>query len=188
MAALALSKSRDVQYGAALALALAGDTSRAQALTDDLEKRFPEDTTVSLSYAPVLRAILAGNERKREADDSKAIELLRPAVPYELGSVSSSVFGFFGNLYPAFVRGNAHLAAGKGLEASQAFQKVLDHPGIVFNDPIGALTRLQLGRALALSGDKVRAKAAYQSFLTLWKDADPEIPILQQARAEAAKL
>ena len=110
------------------------------------------------------------------------------AVPYELGAPHSTIHGFFGALYPVYVRGEAYLAAHHGAEAATEFQKILDHRGIVVSDPIGALAHLQLGRAFALSGDKIKAKTAYQDFLTLWKDADPDIPILKQARTEYAKL
>jgi tetratricopeptide (TPR) repeat protein len=184
MAALKLSKDREVEYGAALALALSGDSSRAQTLADDLERRFGEDTSVRSNYVPALRALLALNHNA----PSKAIELLQIAVPYELGTPRSSIHGFFGALYPIYVRGEAYLAAHQGAEAAAEFQKILDHRGIVVSDPIGALARLQLGRAFVLSGDKTRAKTAYQDFLTLWKDADPDIPILKQAKAEYAKL
>jgi tetratricopeptide (TPR) repeat protein len=184
MALLKLSKGRDVEYGAALALALSGDSSQSQTLADDLGRRFPEDTAVRFSYLPVLRALLALNHN----EPSKALEVLQTAAPYELGAPPSSFFGFFGALYPVYVRGGAYLAAHQGAEAAAEFQKILDHRGIVLSDPIGALAHLQLGRALALSGDKTKAKAAYQDFLTLWKDPDPDIPILQQAKAEYAKL
>jgi eukaryotic-like serine/threonine-protein kinase len=184
MAALDLSKARDVEYGAALALAFSGDSARAQNLATDLERRFPEDTAVRFSYMPTLRGVLALNR----AEPAKAIELLEVAGPYELGAPPSSFFGFFGSLYPIYVRGLASLAARQGAEAAAEFQKILDHPGIVVSDPIGALAHLQLGRALVLSGDKAKAKTAYQDFLTLWKDADPDIPIFKQAKAEYAKL
>ena len=92
------------------------------------------------------------------------------------------------SLYPVYVRGEAYLAARRGAEAATEFQKILDHRGIVISDPIGALARLQLGRAFALGGDKTKARTAYQDFLTLWKDADPDIPILNQAKVEFAKL
>ena len=183
-AALELSKDRDVEYGAAFALALSGDSSRSQTLANDLERRFPEDTSVRFSYLPALRALLALNH----GEPSKAIELLQIAAPYELGAPRSSFHGFFGALYPVYVRGEAYLAAHQGAEAAAEFQKILDHRGIVVSDPIGALAHLQLGRAFALSGDKTKAKTAYQDFLTLWKDADPDIPILKQAKAEYAKL
>jgi tetratricopeptide (TPR) repeat protein len=151
-------------------------------LTNDLEKRFGEDTSVRFNYVPALRALLNLGE------PSKAIDLLEIAVPYELGTPRCTIHGFFGALYPVYVRGLAYLAARRGAEAAAEFQKILDHRGIVASDPIGALAHLQLGRALALSGDKARAKAAYQDFLTLWKDADPDIPILKQAKAEYASL
>jgi len=184
MAALELSKDRDVEYGAGLALAISGDFSRFQTLTSDLEKRFPEDTSVKFSYLPVLRARMALNH----SDPSKAIELLQIAVPYELGVPQSTFFGFFGALYPVYVRGEAYLALHQGAEAAAEFQKIIDHPGVVLNDPVAVLARLQLGRAYALAGDKNKAKAAYQDFLTRWRDADPDIPILKQARMEFAKL
>jgi tetratricopeptide (TPR) repeat protein len=184
MAALKLSKGRDVEYAAAFALALAGDYSRSQALADDLEANFPEDTSVRFTYLPALRALFALDR----GDAANAIELLQPAVPYELAMPGIAFFGFFGSLYPAYLRGEAYLALHRGAEAAAEFQKVLEHPGIVLADPTGALARLQLGRALALSGDKGNAKAAYRDFFTIWKNADPDIPILKQAKTEYARL
>jgi predicted Zn-dependent protease len=180
MAALAFSRDREVEYGAAFALALAKDSSRSETLADDLAKRFPEDTSVRFSYLPALRAMLALNH----GDHAKASDLLQAAVPYELGAQRA----LFGLLYPVYVRGEAYLADNKGAEAAAEFQKILHHRGIVVSDPVGALARLQLGRALVMSGDKIQAKTAYQDFLTLWKDADPDIPVLNQAKAEYAKL
>ena len=174
MAALELSKELYVEYGAAFALALSGDSSRSQTLANDLERRFGEDTSARFRYLPALRARVALNH----GEPSKAIELLQIAVPYELGAPRSSMHGFFGALYPVYVRGEAYLALHQGAEAAAEFQKILDHRGIVVSDPIGALAHLQLGRAFAISGDKIKAKAAYQDFLTLWKDADPDVPIL----------
>lgn len=133
---------------------------------------------------PTVRALLALNH----GEPRNAIELLQIGVLYELGTPPCSAVGFFGNLYPVYVRGEAYLAAQQGAEAAAEFQKILDHRAIVVSDPIGALARLQLGRALVLSGDKTKAKTAYQDFLTLWKDADTEIPIFKQAKAEYAKL
>jgi tetratricopeptide (TPR) repeat protein len=174
--ALGLSTGRDVQNGAALALALAGDASRAQPLADDLAKRFPEDTIVQFNYLPTLHAQLALNRN----DPAKAIEDLQSAVPYELGTT--------GGLYPVYVRGEAYLAGHQGSEAAAEFQKILDHRGAVGNEPIGALAHLGLARAFALQGDTAKARAAYNDFLTLWKDADPDIPILRAAKSEYAKL
>ena len=178
--ALEHSNNREVQYGAALALAISGDSSRARALADDLERRFPEDTVVRGSYLPVLRARIALNE----GDASKAIEVLQVSAPYDLG-VSRLLFGA---LYPVYLRGEARLAAQQGSAAAIEFKKILAHRGIVGSDPIGALAHLQMGRALVLSGNRARAKAAYEDFLNLWKDADPDIPVLKQAKAEYAQL
>jgi eukaryotic-like serine/threonine-protein kinase len=177
------SAGRDAQYGAALAFAYAREDGRAQVLTDDLSKRFPEDTIVQFNYLPTLRAKLAANR----GNASEAIESLRTAVPYELGQTTSSTFGWTA-LYPVFVRGEAFLVEHHGGEAAAEFQKILDHRGIVLNEPIGGLAHLGLARAYAMQGDTAKAKAAYQDFLTLWKDADPDIPILKQAKAEYAKL
>src|SRR5580693_968201 len=163
MAALALAKNREVQYGTALAFAMAGDSSQAQTLTDDLENSFPEDTSVKFNYLPTVRAFLALNH----GDPAKAIELLQVAIPYELGQPRSTQAGFFGALYPVFALGQAYLVARQGAEAAREFQKVLDHRGIMVGDPIGVLAHLQLGRAYAMQGDAAQAKAAYQDFLTL---------------------
>ena len=183
-AALVLGKGRDVVYSAAFALALAGDASGSQSLADDLAKRFPEDTPVQFEYLPTLRALFALSA-KAPLD---AIDYLRTALPYDLAMPGTAFFAKFGGLYPAYVRGKAYLDAGRGREAAEEFQKVLDHRGIVLADPIGALAHLQLGRAYVVSGDNTRARSAYQDFLTLWKDADGDIPILIRARAEYAKL
>ena len=173
----------DLQYASALAWAYAGDDERAQKLTDDLGQRFPEATVVQFIYLPTLRAKLAVSQ----GNASEAPETLRAALPYELGRTTYSTFDWTA-LYPVYARGEAYLAAHQGKEAAAEFQKILDHRGIVLNGPIGALARLQLGRAYALQGDTAKAKTAYQDFLTLWKDADPDIPILKEAKAEYAKL
>jgi serine/threonine protein kinase len=183
-AALDLSKGRDVEYGVAFALALSGDSVRSQALANDLARRFPEDTSVQFNYLPTLRAILALNRRQPE----KAVELLQVAAPYEVNVPSIDFNAFFGGLYPVYVRGEAYLAAHQGAKAAAEFRKILDHPGVVLADPVGAAARLQLARALVLSGNKAGAKAAYKDFLTLWKGADPDVPVLRQARAEDRKL
>jgi hypothetical protein len=182
--ALKLSKGRDVEYGAAVALALAGDFFRAQALANDLERRFAEDTSVQFSYLPTLRALAAlGHNGARQA-----VEVLQAAASHELAVPGINFFAFFGSLYPAYVRGEAYLAEHEGPKAAAEFQKMIDHPGIMFADPAGALARFQLARALALSGEKLKAKAAYQVALALWKDADPDLPILIQAKAEYTAL
>jgi tetratricopeptide (TPR) repeat protein len=183
-AALDLSDGRGVEYGAALALAIVGESSRPQTLADDLEKRFPQDSSVRFSYLPALRARIALDHRQPQ----RAIELLQIAVPYEFGSPRTAIHANFGALYPVYMRGEAYLAAHQGLEAAAEFQKIIDHPGIVVSDPIGALARVSLGRAWSLAGDKTRAKTAYQEFLGFWKDADLDIPILKKARAEYAAL
>jgi serine/threonine protein kinase/tetratricopeptide (TPR) repeat protein len=184
MGALDLSNNRGVEYGAALALALLGESSRPQTLADDLEKRFPEDTSVRFSYLPALRARIALNRRQPQ----KAIELTQTAVRHDFGSPGTAIHANFGALYPVYVRGEAYLAAHQGLEAAAEFQKIIDHPGIVVSDPIGAMARLYLGRAWSVAGDKMKAKTAYLEFLTLWKDADPDIPIFMEAKAEYASL
>jgi len=185
--ALALSKGRDVVYGVGFALALLGDSSRSQAMAEDLSRRFPEDTRVQFTYAPTLRALLALINRQ----PLKAVELLQTAIPYERGSPTtggSELLLGASTLHSAYVRGLAYLSAHEGAEAAMEFQKILGHRGIVVSDPIGALAHLQLGRAYALSEDKTKARSAYEDFLALWKDADPDIPILEQAKAEHAKL
>ena len=153
-------------------------------LANDLDRRFPEDTSVRFHYLPTLRALAALNAGKT----AKAGEELEPARRYELAMNRLSVFASFGAMYPAYVRGEALLADHQGSRAAAEFQKLIDHPGIVLADPLGALAVLQTGRAWAIAGDHDKAKAAYQGFLTLWKDADADIPILKQAKAEYAKL
>ena len=182
-AALKLSAGRDVQYGAALALAFAGDTTQAQKLADDLAKRFTEDTVVQFSYLPTIHGQLALSRN----DASKTVEALQAATPYELGGRGENG-GFVLSMYPVYVRGQAYLASHQGNESAAEFQKILDHRGVVVNAPIGALAHLGLARAYAVQGDTAKAKAAYQDFLTLWKEADPDIPILIAAKAEYAKL
>jgi eukaryotic-like serine/threonine-protein kinase len=150
----------------------------AKAVTDDLGRKFPQRTLVQFNYLQTLNAQLALNAH----DSAKAVEALQTIAPYELGDVG------FGTLYQVFVRGEAYLAAHQGNKAAAEFQKILDHRGIVENDPIGALAHLQIGRAYAMQGDSAKAKAAYQDFLTFWKDADPDIPILIAAKSEYAKL
>jgi tetratricopeptide (TPR) repeat protein len=144
-----------------------------------LAKRYPSDTLVQFNLLPPIRAQIALSRN----DPLKAIDLLQPAAPYELSN--HLWWGFLG---PVYVRGEAYLMANKGPEAVIEFKKILDHRGIVDNSPIGALAYLQLGRAYALSEDHVKAKMAYEQFLALWKNAEPDIPVLQHAKIEYAKL
>jgi len=182
-AAMVRPTGRDLDYAMALSSAYAGDDGRAQVLADNLAKRFPEDTVVRFNYLPTLRAKLA----LLRSNPQQALDTLEAAAPYELGLPSYSYYNW-PNLYPVYVRGEAYLAAHQGNEAASEFQKILDHRGIVLNEPIGALAHLQLGRAYALQGDTAKSRVAYQDFLTLWKDADPDIPLLKQAKAEYTKL
>jgi serine/threonine protein kinase/tetratricopeptide (TPR) repeat protein len=158
------------------ALAQIGDDRQVQTIVDRLNHDFPQDTLVQRYWIPSIRATF----EVAHGNAAKAIELLQAASPYELSAD--------GSLEPAFVRGQAYLLARNGTAAVAEFQKLLDHPGIVMDSSLGALAHLELGRACALSGDTAKAKIAYQDFLTLWKDADPDIPILKEAKAEYAKL
>jgi tetratricopeptide (TPR) repeat protein len=182
-AALALASNHDLQILGALALARAGDPAQATRMADDLAKRYPEDTLVSNYWLPSIRAAI---ELGRNNED-EAIGILQAAVPYELGSPSPTPSNG-ATLYPIYVRGQAYVKLRRGKEAAAEFQKILDHRNIVVNFVTGALAHLGLGRAYALQGDTAKARAAYDDFLTLWKDADPDIPILHQAKAEYAKL
>ncbi len=178
--ALALSPGRDVKVLAALALARNGDAARAGSLVEDLKKSYPANEMLQLYWLPTINAsieISAGHS-------SQALTYLQAAAPYELGQAAS----FLNCLYPAYVRGSAFLLAHNGTAAAAEFQKLLDHKGIVVNFVTGALSQLQLGRAYEMAGDHAKAKAAYQAFFALWKDADADIPILIQAKAEYAKL
>jgi hypothetical protein len=177
--ALSLSTQRDVQAAAALALARAGDRAQAQKLLEKLNQDYSQDTLMQNYSLPTIRAAI-----ELEGDNpAEAIDVLKAAMPYELGLPKG-----FAHLYPAYVRGQAYLKAGRGQEAVAEFQKILDHPGITLNEPIGALARLQLGRAQQMMGDKQAARKSYQEFLALWKDADADIPVLHAAKAEYAKL
>jgi tetratricopeptide (TPR) repeat protein len=177
---------------AALAFAMAGDTGQAESLVQDLNKRFPLDTQVQSLWLPAVRAQVA-LDRKNPA---VALESLQAAAPIEFGQIA-----FVTNiscLYATYVRGEALMATGESAAAAAEFQKILDHGGIVWNCWTGALAHLGVARANVLqwknsnSADseaaRVRASAAYKDFLMLWKDADPDIPILKQAKAEYAKL
>jgi eukaryotic-like serine/threonine-protein kinase len=180
-AALMLADSRQGSAFSAIALALAGDSARAARLSDDLRKNFPADTIVQSDYLPMIRAATA----LHSGDAGRAVEALAAAEPYELGHTNTS---FTFALYPVYLRGLAYLAEKEGASAAREFQKILDHAGVIGNQPIGALARLGFARAYTLSGDTAKSKTAYQDFFTLWKNADPDIPILKEAKAEYAKL
>ncbi len=183
-AALKTSNVRGAMYGAALALGLSGRTAEAKKLANELEKNFPEDTSVQVSYLPVLRAQMAMNRR----DAAKAMEALQPTIAYELSLPRVSIHANFGALYPSYLRGQIYLAERKPTEAAAEFERIVDHRGMVKSDPIGALAHLQLGRAYAMSGDGAKARMEYESFLSLWKNGDPDIPVLKEAKSEYSKL
>jgi len=178
-AALDLASTRDVEILAAMTFARIGDVPRATALADKLIKDFPVNTIQQIYWQPTIRAEI---EVSRNNPD-KAVALLQTAAPYELGGG-----GPIGGLYPAFVRGQALLKAHKGSQAAAELRKLTDHQGVVINLPLGALARLYLGRAYALDGDSAKAKIAYQDFFSLWKEADPDIPLFVAAKAEYARL
>jgi serine/threonine protein kinase/tetratricopeptide (TPR) repeat protein len=182
-AALATAATQDVQTLAALALAQIGDAVQARKIADDLAHRFPLNTMINRYWLP---AIDASIEIGRN-NPAKAIERLKNAMQYELGTPAPQ-FEVGGSLYPAFVRGQAYLSLHQGAQAAAEFQKFLDHRGITLNSPCGALARLQLGRAYVLAGDNTKARHAYLEFLELWEGADPDIPVLKQAKLEYAKL
>ena len=180
-AALNLSRDDGIQFYAALALALAGDPSRAETITSDLAKRYSQGTLYNMYRFPTIRAAIQLSRN----NPAKAVQDLEVTSRYELGAFEDD---YTAPLFPVYLRGQAFLAMHQGREAAAEFQKYVDHPGIVMNYPLGSLARVGLARAYAMQGDTVNAKAAYQDFLALWKDADPDIPVYQQAKAEYAKL
>jgi serine/threonine protein kinase/tetratricopeptide (TPR) repeat protein len=177
---LTLVPTRDLRILTGLALARAGESARAQKIADDLAKAFPAHTMMNHYWLPTIRAAVAINRK----NPTEAVDILQGAAPYDLGQPPPIA----GTLYPVYVRAQAYLMMKKGNEAAKEFQKFLDHRGVVVNFPLGGLAYLGLGRAYAMQGDTAKAKAAYQDFLTLWKDADPDIPILIAAKAEYATL
>ena len=179
-AALALDPGRDVQVVAALTDARAGDPAGADKLVRELEKNFGTNTVLKLYWLPTIEAAISLDHN----DSAHALELLQAPAPYETGGPPPFQMS---TLYPAFLRGEAYLAAHKGTEAAAQFQKIIDHPGMTLNFPLGALAHLGLGRARTLSGDMTGAKAAYQDFFTLWKNADADIPILKAAQSESSR-
>ena len=186
VAALSLFRGRDIDYASAFALAFVHDSAQSRQIQADLERRYTEDTSVHFNYLPVLRALEALNQ----GDAAKALEVTQVAAPYDLAVPGTAFYSgsFFGALYPVYVRGLACSRMSRQNEAAAEFQKILDHPGITLNDSIGPLARLQLARALYAAGDRTKAAAVYKDLLTIWKDADPDIPIVQQARAESTRL
>ena len=189
--ALARALTRDVKSMAGLALARTGDSKHAVELADELEREFPERSFIRLYWVNTTRAAIEINQ----GNPARAIEFLEATRPYE---ASGSTIMQPTTLYPAFVRGEASLAMGDGDKAATEFKKFIDHPGMLANCPLAALARLGLARAYAMQSKpstgadadlaRTRALAAYKDFLTLWRDADPEIPIYKQAKAEYAKL
>ena len=182
--ALDLARGRDVDYAAALALVLSGDVARSRALFNDLAKNFPEDMSVQYLYLPTLRALFSLDTH----DPVAAIQALQAASRYDLALGRVGVSGRFGGLSPSYVRGMAYLAARQPADAVAEFKRILDHRSIVLVDPMGAMARLQLARALTLSGDTARAKSAYEDLLTLWENADHKIPAVEEARVEYERL
>jgi tetratricopeptide (TPR) repeat protein len=179
-AALAISHGRDVDAAAALALGLSGDTRGAQALVAGLDREYPLDTLVQRNYLPEIRAEIA----LQGGDPAKAVDLLQASTPYEMGATFLPVLQFF----PAYERGRAYLRTHNGSAAAAEFQKIIDHPDALLNAPVEPAAKLGLARAYALSGDKDKSRTAYQDFLGLWKNADPDVPVLKEAKAEYAKL
>jgi serine/threonine protein kinase/tetratricopeptide (TPR) repeat protein len=182
-AATDLAPSKDVRTLAALALARAGENAKAASLADELSNASPVNTLLNGYWLPTIRAAVEINRRQND----KAVEALRAALPYELGEPNPQA-QIGGSLYPIYVRGGAFLKAGQAPEAILEFQKMIEHRGVTQNFVLGALAHLQLARAYELSGNRTRARSSYEDFLKLWKDADPDIPILKQAKAEYAKL
>ncbi len=177
---------REVDYAAAFALALAGDLPQSRALAQVLAREFPEDTSVQFMYLPTLRALFSLNTPTPDA--AAAIHALQTASRYDLALGRVGFVGRFGGLYPIYVRGLAYLAARQPAQAAAEFQRILNHRSIVLVDPMGAMARLQLARALALSGDTVKAKSVYDDLFALWENADAAIPLITEARAEHARL
>jgi eukaryotic-like serine/threonine-protein kinase len=180
-AALTLAPGRDVKLFAALTLARIGETAGAKPIVEELEKNFPSDTLLKVYWLPTIKAAMELNAN----NPTQAVVDLEAAAPYELAEPPQTQDG---TMYPVYIRGQAQLMAHNGAAAATEFQKFLDHRGITLNFPLGALAHLQIGRAYAMQGDTTKAKAAYKDFLALWKDADPDIPVLKEAKAEYAKL
>jgi eukaryotic-like serine/threonine-protein kinase len=180
---MAIASTREAKILAALALARAGDSTRARALSEELEKQHPLNTALNGYWLPTIRAYL----EIRRGDPASALKALQSAIPYELAFPPPQV-GPGPLLYPVYVRGQALLLLHEGQAAADEFQKLLDHRNMLGNSPLFPLAHLQLARARSLSGDAPGARKSYQDFFALWKDADPDIPILKEAKAEYTKL
>ena len=181
--ALATASTRDVSILAALALARIGDIAKAKRMADDLAARFPLNTVINSYWLPTIYASIEIDR----GNPARAIELLQTTPEYELASPLPQ-FEVGGSLYPVYIRGQAYLSLHQGKEAAEEFQKYLDHSGVAVNCPLAALARLQLARSDMLTGDMKNAKEKYQEFFVLWKNSDPDIPILKRAQTEYAKL
>jgi eukaryotic-like serine/threonine-protein kinase len=185
--ALEISSSRDGEAIAAVALAMTGNKDKALHLADDLSRRFPEDTLVRCHFVPAIRSAAVLYSSAADKDPGKALDELAAAAPYEMGSQAIIRVAFL-TCYPVYLRGQAYLELKQGPQAAAEFQKILDHPQLTLTDPVGAMARLGLARAYALSGDRVKSLAAYEAFLAINKDADPNARLKSQAAAEYAKL
>jgi tetratricopeptide (TPR) repeat protein len=172
----ALAHGRRNMESVAIALAVAGDGSHAQAIADDLSRRFPDDTLLRDVWNPCVTALTALNRKAPE----QAITALQTATPYEMGGIPG--------MFPNYVRGLAYLQAKRGADAAAEFQKIVDHRGISPVDQLHSYAKLGLARAYVMTGDSAKAKAAYQDFLALWKDADADVPVLKEAKAEYEKV
>ena len=179
--ALASSKQRDIKAAAALVLARSGDLTGAGKLAEELKQKYQIDSWIQHHTLPT---ILAAIELQKN-NPARAIEILRVAAPYDFADLA---FRSFPPGYPAYIRGEAYLQAGQGQLAAVEFNRMIDHPGVVTNFVTGSLARLQLARAQAMMGDREAARHSYEDFLSLWKNADSDVPILKQARLEYGKL
>lgn len=182
--ALSLSNERDAEFGAAMALGMSDSTARAGKLADDLEARYPEDTSVRFSYLPALRAQLALDAGLPD----KAIAWLQVAAAYDNGMPRSSFHGVFGAMYTVYTRGEAYMAEHRGAQAAVEFRAIIDHPGVIVSDPVGVLARLQLARAYQMQGDTARTQAAYADLRKRWKGGDADLPAVRAAATESARL
>ncbi len=181
--AQSLASAHDLKVLAALALARSGASTEAKKIADELEKDNSLNTMIVAYWVSTIRASIEIDHNNAE----RAVQILQVSALYELASPSPPVeFGSW--LYPAFVRGEAFLLLHRGVDAAAEFRKFVDHRTLVANSPLGVLAHLQLGRAYLMAGETAKAKAAYKDFLTLWKDADPDIPIYKAAKVEYAKL